>query len=246
MKTQDNVDRDIELEERIADLTDHIERRYYGKHRGIVMDNDDPLQLGRLRVSAPGLLGPDVTLDWALPCTPYGGADNQGWFFVPEKGAGVWIEFEDGLLDWPIWVGCYWTRPKDKSETPRGVRANLKDESKPAPAPGLKLLRTAQGHLFQFDDRDGTESLTLCDGKNKHVLRMDKEGLKLLAFADENGAGKQTLSFRTNAIEIQDANQNALKLSDSAFEITAKKPFTINAAGQPVTIKGATVDFVKA
>lgn len=246
MRPSNNPDRDIELEERVADLTDHIERRYYGKHRGIVMDNDDPLQLGRLRVSAPTLLGPDVTLDWALPCAPYGGADNQGWFFIPEKGAGVWIEFEDGLLDWPIWVGCYWTRIKDKSETPRAAKPNFQDESSPAAPQGVRLLRTPQGHLFQFDDRDGSESLTLRDGKNNHVLRMDKDGVKLLAFADQNGKGKQTITLKASEIEICDSSENSLKLSSSAFELTAKKPFTINAAGQPVTIKGATVDFIKA
>jgi hypothetical protein len=79
---------------------------YFGKYRGKVMSTIDPLQQGRLQVSCPALLG-DNRLMWAMPCVPYAGP-GVGWFFLPPVGANIWLEFEGGDLDYPIWSGCFW------------------------------------------------------------------------------------------------------------------------------------------
>lgn len=80
--------------------------KYYGKHRGMVMSNIDPMQMGRLMVQVP-----DVTSlapgSWAMPCVPIAGIQN-GMFAMPLIGSGVWIEYEQGDPDYPIWVGCFW------------------------------------------------------------------------------------------------------------------------------------------
>ena len=80
--------------------------KYYGKHRGMVMSNIDPMQMGRLMVQVP-----DVTslapASWAMPCVPIAGIQN-GMFAMPLIGSGVWIEYEQGDPDYPIWVGCFW------------------------------------------------------------------------------------------------------------------------------------------
>src|SRR6266404_5907386 len=90
---------------------ERLENAWYGKYRGVVVDNKDPEQLGRLRLMVPSVFGgskkpkpedPFVT-DWAWPCVPFGGKDNQGFFFVPDEGAKVWVEFEEGHLDCPLW-----------------------------------------------------------------------------------------------------------------------------------------------
>ena len=79
---------------------------YFGKYRGKVENNIDPLQLGRIQVSAPAVLG-SGTLSWAMPCTPYAG-NGVGLFLIPPTGANVWVEFEGGDPDYPIWAGCFW------------------------------------------------------------------------------------------------------------------------------------------
>ncbi|WP_117190425.1 phage baseplate assembly protein V [Rhizobium terrae] len=79
---------------------------YFGKYRGTVENNIDPQGLGRVQVSVPDVLG-DVTLAWAMPCSPYAG-DGVGFFAVPPTGASVWIEFERGDPDYPILAGCFW------------------------------------------------------------------------------------------------------------------------------------------
>jgi uncharacterized protein involved in type VI secretion and phage assembly len=79
---------------------------YYGKYRGTVIDNVDPLQMGRLMVMVPDVSNV-LPSTWAMPCLPFAGIQS-GFYAVPEIDSGVWIEFEQGDPDYPIWVGCYW------------------------------------------------------------------------------------------------------------------------------------------
>jgi hypothetical protein len=79
---------------------------YYGKYRGKVENNVDPLQQGRVQISCPAVLG-DGQLSWAMPCAPYAG-NGVGFFMVPPLGANVWVEFEGGDPDYPICGGGFW------------------------------------------------------------------------------------------------------------------------------------------
>jgi uncharacterized protein involved in type VI secretion and phage assembly len=80
--------------------------RYFGKYRGQVANNIDPMMQGRVQVSCAAVLG-DGQMSWALPCSPYGGS-GVGFFMIPPVGANVWVEFEGGNIDYPIWSGCFW------------------------------------------------------------------------------------------------------------------------------------------
>jgi hypothetical protein len=81
-------------------------KRYYGKYRGMVIDNLDPLQTGRIMAQVPSVAG-EIPSTWALPCVPAAGIQS-GIFIVPAIGAQVWIEFEQGDPDYPIWTGGFW------------------------------------------------------------------------------------------------------------------------------------------
>lgn len=80
--------------------------KFYGKYRGTVVNNVDPLQIGRIQAIVPDVSNV-VPTSWAMPCAPFSGI-NMGMFALPMIGAGVWIEFEQGDPDHPIWVGGYW------------------------------------------------------------------------------------------------------------------------------------------
>jgi uncharacterized protein involved in type VI secretion and phage assembly len=80
-------------------------QRYYGKYRGTVVNNVDPLQIGRIQAIVPDVSG-EVPTSWAMPCLPVAGF-GTGVFTVPSLGAGVWVEFEHGDPDYPIWVGGF-------------------------------------------------------------------------------------------------------------------------------------------
>jgi hypothetical protein len=81
-------------------------KKFTGKFRGSVINNIDPEQRGRLQV-----LVPDVAivplLTWAMPQLAVGGPQT-GVFSIPMIGAGVWVEFEQGDLDYPVWTGTFW------------------------------------------------------------------------------------------------------------------------------------------
>jgi uncharacterized protein involved in type VI secretion and phage assembly len=79
--------------------------RFYGKFRGTVINNIDPEQRGRIMAMVPDVSSV-IPTSWALPCLPWGGIQT-GVFCVPAIGAGVWMEFEQGDPDYPIWTGCF-------------------------------------------------------------------------------------------------------------------------------------------
>ena len=88
-----------------SNAADRGPRRFFGKYRGTVINNLDPMMIGRIQVIVP-----DVTIipsSWAMPCVPLAGIQN-GMYAVPIIGSGVWVEFEQGDPDYPVWSGCFW------------------------------------------------------------------------------------------------------------------------------------------
>lgn len=78
----------------------------FGLYRATVTNNVDPLQIGRVMVEIPD--APDLPpSSWAMPCAPLAG-DRMGVFVVPPVGAGVWVQFEAGDVDRPVWMGGWW------------------------------------------------------------------------------------------------------------------------------------------
>lgn len=117
--------------------------KYYGKYRGKVANNVDPMTQGRVQVSCPAVLG-DGKLSWAMPSSPYAGP-GVGFFAIPPNDANVWVEFEAGDPDHPIWTGCFW----DVGQAPA------------APAvPQLKVLKT-DGMTLTVSDLPGAGGLTI-------------------------------------------------------------------------------------
>jgi len=92
-------------------MNDNNAKKYYGKYRGMVINNVDPLQTGRVLVQVPDVLGL-TTSSWAMPCVPFTGKQTGMWV-LPQIGTGVWVEFEQGDPDYPIWTGCWWGSAAD-------------------------------------------------------------------------------------------------------------------------------------
>ena len=229
----------MDLERIVAGLVEKIERRFYGKYRAIVVDNQDPSRLGRLKLKVPSVLGPDLVTGWATPCVPYGGAADQGFLFVPEREAGVWVEFEEGDLEFPIWVGTYWSRPGDESQLPKPQRGDGTEQDKVQDPPTRKIIKTLKGHTIQFEDADDEEAVLVREGRNGHLVTMNKDGITIV---DKK---QNTILLNDNGVKITDATGNAIKMTGSALTLTAKVPFKIDASGQAVTIVGKSIDLQK-
>ena len=112
----------------------------YGKYRGLVLNNIDPEQRGRLLVQVPDVLGLG-TSSWAMPCVPMAGM-QMGAYFVPLIGAGVWVEFEGGDTEYPIWTGGFWG---SVAEVPALALAGI-----PA-SPNIVLQTTGQNAIVVSD-----------------------------------------------------------------------------------------------
>lgn len=143
---------------------------FYGKYRGVVVNNVDPMQIGRVQAIVPDVS--PIPGTWAMPCVPWAGI-NTGLFTVPPIGAGVWIEFEKGDPEYPIWVGGYWGTaaevPAMAHAVPPAVagltiQTTLKNgitvSDTPGPTGGI-LIQTTTGAMISVSDI----GITISNGK---------------------------------------------------------------------------------
>jgi hypothetical protein len=144
-------------------------QRFYGKFRGLVVDNLDPMQIGRITAQIPDVLG-ETPSTWAMPCVPAAGI-QAGCFCVPPIGSQVWMEFEQGNPDYPIWIGGFWG---DASHVPSmatapppvippGLGQNIVlqttgqstlvlSDAPPTPQTGGIILKSAAGAMLVVND----------------------------------------------------------------------------------------------
>lgn len=143
--------------------------RFYGKFRGVVSDNQDPLMQGRIRARVSDVMGEDES-GWAMPAAPFGG-DQMGFFAIPSVGAGVWIEFEHGDPDYPIWSGAWWG---SAAEIPPALLA---------PPYQKVMVRTKGGNTITLDDTPGVGGITLETSTGQKI------SLSALGIQIDNGMG---------------------------------------------------------
>jgi uncharacterized protein involved in type VI secretion and phage assembly len=154
-------------------------KRFFGKYRGLVIDNLDPLQIGRIQAQVPDVLG-EAPSSWALPCIPAAGS-QAGCFVVPPIGSQVWIEFEQGDADFPIWTGGFWGLVADvpvAALTPApippgqnivlqttGQNALVLSDAPPSPAGGGVVLSAAGGATIVINDT----GITISNGRGATI-----------------------------------------------------------------------------
>lgn len=165
--------------------------RFFGKYRGKVETNLDPLGQGRMQVSVAAVLG-DARLAWAMPCSPYAGP-GVGLFLIPPVGAQVWVEFEGGDPEYPIWAGGFW----GTGEAPN-----------PAPGPqqvAAKILKT-EAMTLTLNDLPGAGGVK---------LEVSPPAVAIAATVEITSAGV-TISFAASKIELSAAgvaiNGDALRV----------------------------------
>lgn len=138
---------------------------FHGKYRGSVENNIDPLGLGRVQVSVPDVMG-DGALGWAMPCFP-GAGPGVGLFAMPPVGANVWVEFERGDPDYPIYAGGFW-----------GV-----GDAPAPPGPTQPMTRVWAGDNFRIEIMDmpglGALTMSVTTAVGEALLSADGTAMKL-------------------------------------------------------------------
>ena len=153
-------------------MPDNGENRFYGVYRGTVLNNIDPMQKGRLMVQVP-----DVTTllpsTWAMPCVPFAGI-QAGAYVLPLIGSGVWVQFEQGNPDYPVWLGGWWG---SAAEVPVLALAGL-------PASPSIVLQTAGQNTLMISDLPGPTGGILLKTMTGALISMSEVGITI-----SNGQG---------------------------------------------------------
>jgi hypothetical protein len=149
-----------------ADTAQHG-TKYYGLYQGTVVNNVDPMQRGRLQLIVPDVHSL-IPTTWAEPSTPLAGPTGppMGVYMVPPPGTGVWVMFQAGDPDKPVWVGCRWGLPSDIP--PLALAGNPADpniciqsllqhrlmisDMPPSPATGGIILQSTTGAMIVVND----------------------------------------------------------------------------------------------
>lgn len=136
-----------------------------GIYRGKVLDNNDPLFLGRVKIEVyPMMIGADTaktldniegietgTLPWAVPSMPLfeGAGSGYGFFAVPKTGTYVFVFFENGNLYQPV----YFAAATDGTHgLPTERNTNYPDR---------KVWKSSSGCIVELDDTDGEEEMVI-------------------------------------------------------------------------------------
>ena len=197
---------------------------FYGKYRGKVTDNQDPLARGRVRARVPAISDKDLT--WAEPCTPYAGP-QVGWYAIPPPGADVWIEFERGDPDYPIWSGCFWGSGDPEIMPPD------------AASPELKVFQTDKIALT-LDDKEVRLTVKMETEAGPMQLVMDAQGIVLTA-------DQVTLTVSKDKIELSKAPATlevaeAITLKKASASLTLSDSIALKNGGASVELSAAAVD----
>jgi uncharacterized protein involved in type VI secretion and phage assembly len=166
-------------EQTLMDVIDRLRNRFFGKYRGVVTDID----AGTLRIKAtvPAVLA-DQPTGWARACVPFAGPD-MGIAFLPEIGAGVWIEFEGGDVSYPIWVGCFWYDGEQPSDATASVKA----------------IVTKAGQKILFDEDGGTITVT---DQNNNSITLGSDGISLERGSSQIDIGDAEVNINQGALEV--------------------------------------------
>jgi uncharacterized protein involved in type VI secretion and phage assembly len=162
----------------VMELLDRLRNRFYGKYRGIVTDVDPATM--RIKATVPAVL-PGQKTGWCMACVPYAGQD-VGFAFLPDTGAGVWIEFEGGDVSYPIWTGIYWRA----GEPPSDATANV------------KVIVTKEHKLLLDDD---TPAITLSDSSENSVT-LESSGLTLERGSNSIQISDSEVNVNDGALEV--------------------------------------------
>ncbi|MEK4851465.1 phage baseplate assembly protein V [Paenibacillus sp. FSL H7-0756] len=231
----------------ISNFMDSImnEGRIFGVMVGIVINNDsanhaDKPGPGRVKVKIPLMGMPES--NWARMASWMAGKE-RGAFCLPEVEDEVLVAFENGDVNRPYIIGSLWNGKDIPPETNKDGKNNI------------RLFKSRSGHVLQFADTKGEESITLTSAKG-HVIKLDdKGGAEQIHISDKSGKNRIILDSKANKVsvsagaDIEISAGGKLSLSAKSIAMKSSAGTTIEAsagmevkAAASMTIKGSVVN----
>ncbi len=151
------------------------EGKFFGLYRGIVRSNDDSHEANGyrccLKVYVPQVYGQEietVDLPWAEPCLPFGGGrldqeKSYGFIAIPPIGASVWVMFEQGYNERPVWMGAWYGTRDGDPELPEEAQDEYPNTilfKDPTDVDGM-YFRMTRGEKIELVAKTGAIRLTL-------------------------------------------------------------------------------------
>jgi phage protein D len=202
---------------------------------GIVTNNQDPEEWGRVKVKFPTLPGNEES-HWARLVSPMAGAE-RGFEFIPEVNDEVVVAFEHGDFNRPFVIGSLWNGQDKPPEAPSGIVNSSGKVDK-------RLIRSRTGHTITLDDTDGSGKVIIVDQTGKNLIEIDSAQNTISIKADDKAeietksGHKVTLDDTGGKIEIVDKNgSNAVKIDSNQSAVSIESAMNLTLKAQMIKIE---------
>ncbi|PCR92241.1 phage baseplate assembly protein V [Natrinema ejinorense] len=192
---------------------------------GIVTDNEDPKDLGRVKLRFPWRDADDES-HWARIATEMAGAE-YGTYFLPEIDDEVLVAFENGDIHKPFVIGSLWN---GKQKPPRKNGDGNND---------VREVRSRSDHVIAFDDADDGSITIRTTGGNEIVID-DSGSSETIRIRDDSNDNSITLDSTGGTVAIDakseiELSASTISLDGNSVKIAGKKGVTLKGKG-PVTV----------
>ena len=211
----------MNLYDLIAEGRDDAAARVSGVVVGVVTNNQDPEQMGRVKLRFPWLSDEDES-NWARVAAPMAGG-GRGFYFLPEPDDEVLVAFEQGDVRFPYVVGSLWNGKDVPPESNENGKNNV------------RVIKSRSGHVIRLTDEEGKEMIEVVDKSEKNSIRIDTAKNTITITSDKDivlSAAQGKITLDAQEIEIKSA-ANA--------KVEAGANLDLKAAAQ-ANVKGAVVN----
>lgn len=191
-------------------------KTYYGIYHGIVTNIQDPEKRGRIKVKIPSVLGADVESAWCDPVIPVA-YDGGGDFCLPQVNEAVWVQFLEGNVNRPLYLGGWW----QKEQSPLDGSYDRLDDT-----------RIVSYKDFKVTIHEGESTI---EDDNKNIIKLDGNGI------DITDANQNNIKLTSSGITLTDCNGNTVTMSGGGVTINSSGSVSVTAGGN-VTVSGSRIN----
>jgi len=203
---------------------------------GVVTNNQDPDELGRVKVKIPSISS-DEESAWARVTSPMAGSD-RGLFYLPEVDDEVLLAFEYGDISRPFVIGSLWNgvdKPPEKNSDGKN---------------NIRMIKSRSGHVISLNDEDGKEKIEIIDKSGENSISIDTEKNTITITAKDEikivtADGKISIEAKEAKLTVKEKLEikaKELKIeTDSNIEIKSGADLKLEASGN-LDAKGSAIN----